>query len=96
MIKAVKKIPLHLVKDSLSTQTPMPFLIIIVRAVILMKISSSQMQPSVTSCYAQGSVISYLEGSNFLIAAVSTITKQVHFLWLLWGCEAQGDFTHCQ
>lgn len=66
MIKTVKKIPLHLVKDSLSTQTPMPFLIIIVRAVISMKIGSSQVQHSVTACYAQGSAISYLEGSNFL------------------------------
>lgn len=96
MIKTVKKFPLHLVKDSLSTQTLLPFLIIIVRAVISMKISSSQVQRSVTSCYAQGSAISYLEGSNFLTAAVSTTTKQVHFLLLPWGCEAQGDFTHSQ
>ncbi|KAG5060846.1 hypothetical protein JHK87_001875 [Glycine soja] len=41
---------------------------------------------------------SYLEGCNFLIAAVSTPANSLaHSLLLLWGPEAQGDFTHwCQ
>ncbi|PIN19314.1 Photosystem II [Handroanthus impetiginosus] len=52
----------------------------------------------VTSWYTHGSASSYLEGYNFLIAAVSTPCNSLaHFLLLLWGLEAQGDFTHwCQ
>ncbi|KAL9419531.1 hypothetical protein AB3S75_037317 [Citrus x aurantiifolia] len=37
---------------------------------------------------------SYLEGCNFLTAAVSTPANSLaHSLLLLWGPEAQGDFT---
>ncbi|RZB92827.1 Photosystem II D2 protein [Glycine soja] len=41
---------------------------------------------------------SYLEGCNFLTAAVSTPANSLaHSLLLLWGPEAQGDFTRwCQ
>ncbi|KAL0771689.1 hypothetical protein Bca101_036840 [Brassica carinata] len=52
----------------------------------------------VTSWYTHGLASSYLEGCNFLTAAVSTPAKSLaHFLLLLWGPEAQGDFTRwCQ
>ena len=37
---------------------------------------------------------SYLEGCNFLTAAVSIPTNSLtHCLLLLWGPKAQGDFT---
>ncbi|THG22321.1 hypothetical protein TEA_010004 [Camellia sinensis var. sinensis] len=40
---------------------------------------------------------SYLEGCNFLTAAVSTPANSLAHLLLLWGPEAEGDFTHwCQ
>ncbi|KAL5646564.1 hypothetical protein ACJX0J_002201 [Zea mays] len=46
----------------------------------------------------QGLLFSYLEGCNFLTAAVSTPANSLaHSLLLLWGPEAQGDFTRwCQ
>ena len=52
----------------------------------------------VTSWYTHGLASSYLEGCNFLTAAVSTPANSLaHSLLLLWGPEAQGDFTHwCQ
>ncbi|PIN07444.1 Photosystem II [Handroanthus impetiginosus] len=52
----------------------------------------------VNSWYTHGSASSYLEGYNFLIAEVSTPCNSLaHFLLLLWGLEAQGDFTNwCQ
>ncbi|KAL8147392.1 hypothetical protein AgCh_004923 [Apium graveolens] len=52
----------------------------------------------VTSWYTHGLASSYLEGCNFLTAAVSTPANSLaHFLLLLWGPEAQGDFTRwCQ
>ncbi|PPR94016.1 hypothetical protein GOBAR_AA26651 [Gossypium barbadense] len=52
----------------------------------------------VTSWYTHGLASSYLEGCNFLTAAVSTPANSlVHSLLLLWGPEAQGDFTRwCQ
>merc|ERR1719261_1281188 len=52
----------------------------------------------VTSWYTHGLAISYLEGCNFLTAAVSTPANSMgHSLLLLWGPEAQGDFTRwCQ
>ncbi|KAF3613021.1 Photosystem II D2 protein [Capsicum annuum] len=52
----------------------------------------------VTSWYTHGLASSYLEGCNFLTAAVSTPTNCLaHSLLLLWGPEAQGDFTRwCQ
>ena len=39
-----------------------------------------------------------MEGCNFLTAAISTHAKSLaHSLVLVWGPEAQGDFTHwCQ
>ena len=49
----------------------------------------------VTSWYTHGLASSYLEGANFLTAAVSTPADAMgHSLLLLWGPEAQGDF--CQ
>lgn len=53
---------------------------------------------SVTSWYTHGLASSYLEGCNFLTAAVSTPANSLaHSLLLLWGPEAQGDFTRwCQ
>jgi photosystem II P680 reaction center D2 protein len=52
----------------------------------------------VTSWYTHGLATSYLEGCNFLTAAVSTPANSMgHSLLLLWGPEAQGDFTRwCQ
>ena len=47
----------------------------------------------VTSWYTHGLASSYLEGANFLTAAVSTPADAMgHSLLLLWGPEAQGDF----
>ena len=47
----------------------------------------------VTSWYTHGIASSYLEGCNFLTAAVSTPADAMgHSLLLLWGPEAQGDF----
>jgi len=46
----------------------------------------------VTSWYTHGLASSYLEGCNFLTAAVSTPANCMgHSLLLLWGPEAQGD-----
>ncbi|VAH76908.1 unnamed protein product [Triticum turgidum subsp. durum] len=52
----------------------------------------------VTSWYTHGLASSYLEGCNFLTASVSTPANSLaHTLLLLWGPEAQGDFTRwCQ
>jgi photosystem II P680 reaction center D2 protein len=52
----------------------------------------------VTSWYTHGLASSYLEGCNFLTAAVSTPSNAVgHSLLFLWGVEAQGNFTRwCQ
>nr|YP_009825473.1 photosystem II protein D2 [Botrychium lunaria]QIU83288.1 photosystem II protein D2 [Botrychium lunaria] len=52
----------------------------------------------VTSWYTHGLASSYSEGCNFLTAAVSTPANSLaHSLLLLWGPEAQGDFTRwCQ
>jgi len=52
----------------------------------------------VTSWYTHGLASSYLEGCNFLTAAVSTPANSMgHSFILLWGPEAQGDFTRwCQ
>nr|YP_009514408.1 photosystem II D2 protein [Caulerpa lentillifera]AXG75839.1 photosystem II D2 protein [Caulerpa lentillifera]QKS32258.1 photosystem II D2 protein [Caulerpa lentillifera] len=48
----------------------------------------------VSSWYSHGLATSYLEGCNFLTAAVSTPANSLgHSLLLLWGPEAQGDFT---
>jgi photosystem II P680 reaction center D2 protein len=48
----------------------------------------------VTSFFTHGLATSYLEGCNFLTAAVSTPPNGVgHSLLLLWGQEAQGYFT---
>ena len=45
-----------------------------------------------TSWYTHGIASSYLEGCNFLTAAVSTPADALgHSLLLLWGPEAQGD-----
>ena len=51
-----------------------------------------------TSWYTHGLASSYLEGANFLTAAVSTPADAMgHSLLLLWGPEAQGDFVRwCQ
>ena len=47
----------------------------------------------VTSWYTHGLASSYLEGANFLTAAVSTPADVMgHSLLLLWGPESQGDF----
>ena len=46
-----------------------------------------------TSWYTHGLASSYLEGANFLTAAVSTPADSMgHSLLLLWGPESQGDF----
>lgn len=46
----------------------------------------------VSSWYTHGIASSYLEGCNFLTAAVSTPADAMgHSLLLLWGPEAQGD-----
>ncbi|CAK8561197.1 unnamed protein product [Lathyrus sativus] len=52
----------------------------------------------VTSWYTRGLASSYLEGCNFLTAAVSTPANSLtHSLLILWGPEAQGDLTRwCQ
>ena len=52
----------------------------------------------VTSWYTHGLASSYLEGANFLTAAVSTPADAMgHSLLLLWGPESQGDFQRwCQ
>ena len=52
----------------------------------------------VTSWFTHGLASSYLEGANFLTAAVSTPADAMgHSLLLLWGPEAQGDFVRwCQ
>ncbi|WMV58198.1 hypothetical protein MTR67_051583 [Solanum verrucosum] len=52
----------------------------------------------VTSWHTHGLSSSYLEGCNFLTATVSTLANSLaHSLLLLWGPEAQGDFTRwCQ
>jgi len=48
----------------------------------------------VTSWFTHGLATSYLEGCNFLTAAVSTPANCMgHSLLLLWGIEAQGYFT---
>ncbi|CAN6476861.1 unnamed protein product [Victoria cruziana] len=48
----------------------------------------------VTSWYTHGLASSYLEGCNFLTAVVSTpVNSLVLSLLLLWGPEAQGDFS---
>ena len=45
----------------------------------------------VTSWFTHGLASSYLEGANFLTAAVSTPADAMgHSLLLLWGPEAQG------
>ena len=47
----------------------------------------------VTSWYTHGIASSFLEGCNFLTAAVSTPANSMgHSLLLLWGPEAQGNF----
>ena len=52
----------------------------------------------VTSWYTHGLASSYLEGANFLTAAVSTPADAMgHSRLLLWGPESQGDFIRwCQ
>ena len=46
----------------------------------------------VTSWYTHGLASSFLEGCNFLTAAVSTPANSMgHSLLLIWGPEAQGD-----
>jgi photosystem II P680 reaction center D2 protein len=52
----------------------------------------------VTSWYTHGLASSYLEGCNFLTAAVSSPADSMgHSLLLLWGPEAQGNFVRwCQ
>ena len=46
----------------------------------------------VTSWYTHGIASSYLEGANFLTAAVSTPGDAMgHSLMFLWGPEAQGS-----
>jgi photosystem II P680 reaction center D2 protein len=52
----------------------------------------------VTSFFTHGLASSYLEGCNFLTAAVSTPADAMgHSLLLLWGPESQGDFVRwCQ
>jgi photosystem II P680 reaction center D2 protein len=52
----------------------------------------------VSSWYTHGLASSYLEGCNFLTAAVSTPSLSMgHSILFLWGPEAQGDFTRwCQ
>jgi len=48
----------------------------------------------VSSWYTHGVASSYLEGCNFLTAAVSTPGDAMgHSLLFLWGPEAQGDLT---
>jgi photosystem II P680 reaction center D2 protein len=48
----------------------------------------------VTSWYTHSLATSYLEGCNFLTAAVSTPANRMgHSLLLLWGPESQGDLT---
>lgn len=48
----------------------------------------------VTSWYTHDLASSYLEGCNFLTAAVSTPSNSIgHSLLLLWGPEAQGNLT---
>jgi hypothetical protein len=48
----------------------------------------------VTSWYTHGLASSYLEGCNFLTAAVSSPANSMgHSLLILWGPEAQGNFT---
>ena len=48
----------------------------------------------VTSWYSHGLASSYLEGCNFLTAAVSTPSNCMgHSLLLLWGPESQGFLT---
>ena len=48
----------------------------------------------VSSWYTHGLATSYLEGCNFLTVGVSTPANSLgHSLLLLWGPEAQGDFT---
>ncbi|BAZ04418.1 photosystem II D2 protein (photosystem q(a) protein) [Calothrix sp. NIES-3974] len=48
----------------------------------------------VSSWYTHGVVSSYLEGCNFLTAAVSTPADSMgHSLLLLWGPEAEGNIT---
>ena len=48
----------------------------------------------VTSWFTHGLATSYLEGCNFLTAAVSTPLDCIgHSLLFLWGPEAQGYFT---
>jgi len=47
----------------------------------------------VTSWYTHGLASSFLEGCNFLTAAVSSPANSMgHSLLLLWGPEAQGNF----
>ena len=48
--------------------------------------------------FTHGLASSYLEGANFLTAAVSTPADAMgHSLLLLWGPELQGDFVRwCQ
>ena len=48
----------------------------------------------VTGWYTHGIASSFLEGCNFLTAAVTSPAASMgHSLILLWGPEAQGDFT---
>jgi photosystem II P680 reaction center D2 protein len=48
----------------------------------------------VSSWYTHGLATSYLEGCNFLTAAVSTPSNRIaHSLLFLWGPEAQGNLT---
>ena len=48
----------------------------------------------VTSWFTHGLVTSYLEGCNFITAAVSTPSNCMgHSLLLLWGPEAEGFLT---
>ena len=48
----------------------------------------------VSSWYTHGLASSYIEGCNFLTAAVSTPANSLgHSLLFVWGPEAQGDLT---
>lgn len=49
----------------------------------------------VTSWYTHRFASTYLESYNFLTIAISIPENNIaHFLLLLWGLEAQGDYTH--
>ena len=65
---------------------------------ILQLVAGLLAQLSLRRWYTHGLASSYLEGANFLTAAVSTPADAMgHSLLLLWGPEAQGDFVRwCQ